>query len=197
MRLGRVTVTGGFVLVWGIMVYLDAGRIAALCLLTALLHEAGHLLFLLLCGGRLRSAELNASGAVIRTQPGQLSYKREIACVLAGPAASLAAALLFALGGDRINFAFAPARDGLAGLCLLQGAFNLLPARGLDGGRALRLMLEHRQSPRTETVVRWATLIAVWAAAAFTAAAFALGGYSPAALMIGALAVLSMIGTED
>ena len=195
MRLGRVTITGGFVLVWGIMVYLDAGRVPALCLLTALLHEAGHLFAVLLCGGRVRSAELNASGAVIRAFP--LSYGREILCVLMGPAASLACALLFALWGDRIQFGFAVTQDSLAGLCLIQGAFNLLPARGLDGGRALRLFLENRQSPRTETVTRLATLASVWTAAAFTALAFVRGGYSPVALALGALAVVSMIGTDN
>lgn len=197
MKLGRLTVTGGFALVWGIMVYLDAGPMLVLCVITALIHEMGHLLAVLLCGGRVHSAELNAAGAVIRTAPGYLSYGREIACILAGPAASLLAALLFALLGDKISFGLDFAQDGATGLCLLQGVFNMFPARGLDGGRALRLFFESRQSAYTEIVTRLATLVSVWAAAAFTAILFVREGYSPVTLVIGALTVIAMMGTDE
>ena len=190
MRFGRVTVTGGFVLVWGFTVYLGAGAELALCVLTALLHEAGHFLAVWLWGGGLESVELNASGATIRARAERLTYGREILCVLAGPAASLTAALLFALWSDTIPFGLTA-----SGLCLMQGLFNLLPARGLDGGRALRLALESRRSVCTERVTRLASYVSVWIVSALTAVAFARGGYDWIVLGIGALAVTAMLGT--
>lgn len=199
MRIGRVTVTGGFVLLWGSMVYLDAGQVAFLCLLAAFLHEAGHFAATALCGGRIASLELNVSGAVIRLKPGYgMSYAREWMCVLAGPLVSLAAALIFSLLGDTI--AFSP--EGtvpyeLAGLCLIQGTFNLLPARGLDGGRLLRLALESRAFPYTEQVTLAVTLLSMWLASVLCAFAFIKGGYGPVVLMTGAFAVFAMCGSDD
>ncbi|MDR1736546.1 MAG: M50 family metallopeptidase [Oscillospiraceae bacterium] len=187
MRLGRFTVTGGFVLLWGFMVFLGEGRLLALCLATALTHELGHLAAVWLCGGQVETIELNAAGAVIRLgRKKPLSYPREIACVLAGPFASLACALIFCF----INVTIASAA---AGMCLVQGAFNLLPAQGLDGGRALLLYLESREHPRASVIVRVTTVCAALALTAFCAAAFVYGG-GFMTLCVAAFALTAMLG---
>lgn len=190
MKIGRVTVTGGFVLLWGILVYLDAGRIPAQCLMTALLHEAGHLIAVWLCRGHVASVELNAAGAVIcLSQEHAMSYGKELVCVLAGPLVSLACALIFCLLGDTISGAYAA-----SGLCLLQGVFNLLPAAGLDGGRALNLWLNGREYAHTDTVLRVTTLCSAWVTALLCAAAFVKGGYNIAMPAAYAFALTAMLG---
>lgn len=189
MRIGRVTVRGGFVLLWGIMIYLDAGRVPVLCVLTALLHEAGHLIAVWLCGGRVASVELNVSGAVITLSDRHaLSYGKEILCVLAGPLVSLAGALIFCLLGDTMSEAYA-----VSGLCLLQGAFNLLPASGLDGGRALSLVLNGREYAHTDKVLRITTLCSAWAMALLCAAAFVGFGYNAALPVMLAFSLMAML----
>ena len=51
----------------------------------AAIHEAGHCLAVLLCGGSIHSLALTARGAVLQTSP--LSYRQEALCALAGPCA--------------------------------------------------------------------------------------------------------------
>lgn len=68
-----------------------------------------------------------------------LSYGKELAAVLAGPLANLLWGLLLAwLGGPWL----VPAGANLV-LC----AFNLLPVRPLDGGRALELLVSWAAGP--------------------------------------------------
>ena len=74
--------------------------------------------------------------------------------VLAGPAANLLAALvLTALGGERWPAA--------VGANLVLCAFNLLPVRPLDGGRALYLLVSWAAGPAAgEAAGRWAGTVA-------------------------------------
>ena len=58
----------------------------------AAIHEAGHCLAVLLCGGSIHSLALTARGAVLQTSP--LSYRQEALCALAGPCAGFLPALL-------------------------------------------------------------------------------------------------------
>ena len=58
----------------------------------AAIHEVGHCLAVLLCGGSIHSLALTARGAVLQTSP--LSYRQEALCALAGPCAGFFAALL-------------------------------------------------------------------------------------------------------
>ena len=51
----------------------------------AAIHEAGHCLAVLLCGGSIHSLAPDGGGAVLQTSP--LSYRQEALCALAGPCA--------------------------------------------------------------------------------------------------------------
>jgi len=96
-------------------------------------HEAGHLAAMAALGIRPGCICLTAAGMRIERPPGlRVSFAREIAVALAGPAVSLALAGLFRL---------LPLPPDFFWLNLGFGLFNLLPVRQLDGGRALYYLL--------------------------------------------------------
>ena len=132
-RPDRFSVSPGFLVLLGLLYYLDEGLgLLGWGLAACVLHELGHGAAVFLLGGRIRQLRLTAVGAELSldgTRP--LSYGRECAAALAGPGASLLTSVLAAR-----QRAFL-----LSGLSLGQGLFNLLPLLPLDGGRALCLFL--------------------------------------------------------
>ncbi|MDR0293147.1 MAG: hypothetical protein LBH95_03230 [Oscillospiraceae bacterium] len=144
MTVGRVKIRAGFVLLVSILVYLDRGYLLLIVFAAAALHELGHYIPLRLLGGRVTRLELTGGGigmtfSFYQKRKGVKTrllngYAREILAVLGGPAASLGFALLFSLRNGIIK-----EQAALAGMCLSHGVFNLLPMRGLDGGRVLEL----------------------------------------------------------
>ncbi len=114
----------------------DAPSLAVMTLLSALMHEGGHLLALYalgIRGGRFR-AHLNG---LVCTPRRTLSYREEILVAAAGPLTNLLLAVLFFLLcplGVAFFSSFA--------LCeLLTGLSNLIPVRGYDGERILTAYL--------------------------------------------------------
>lgn len=106
--------------------YSDGQGLLPLAVCAAAAHELGHWTAVRMLGGRVTRLRLSAAGAEMQLA-GAMGYRREIVCVLAGPAVNLVLALVLA-------------RMGLlacSGLNLAMGLFNLLPLRVLDGGRAL------------------------------------------------------------
>lgn len=131
MRLGRVEVSGGFLLLLAWLNYTDTQGLIPMAILSCVLHEAGHWLAIQAVGGEVTGLRLGMAGAAMELgRP--LSYAAEILCALAGPGVSLALAWL----GSRW-----PGGALFAGINLVLAAFNLLPVSGLDGGRALHCAL--------------------------------------------------------
>lgn len=138
LRLGKITVTPGFWLMLVGTLLVGAGEVLPLIILAALLHELGHLTALRLVGTDVEGIYFTSFGAEIRADTRYLPYGRDIFCTLAGPAVNILAAVVLArTAGDYL----------LAGANLLQGAFNLLPLTGLDGARALHLLLSWGMGP--------------------------------------------------
>lgn len=137
IRRGRVEVTGGFFLMAALLLYLDTEDLLLPVMVAVVLHEGGHWAAVRFMGGRISRLRLTAVGGELlldRTRP--LTKPRELFCILAGPAINLMAAW----GSVRLG---ANERWQLfAGMNLCLGIFNLLPVWPLDGGRALRLLLE-------------------------------------------------------
>lgn len=107
--------------------YMDRDFLVPMALLACGIHEAGHLIAICLLGGAVREIRLTAIGAeIVLDRP--LGYWQEGASALAGPGANLLTALICCGFEQGLTF---------AGLDLVLALFNLLPARRLDGGRAL------------------------------------------------------------
>ena len=135
----KVEVSPGFLLLLAGLFWLDEGTgFLPWGLLACLIHELGHGLAALACGGKIRRLSLTAVGAELSifydVPP---SYGKDTLIALAGPAANLVT------GGLFLTF-----RQQLPGVLSLGiGAFNLLPIQPLDGGRVLYALLADRLDP--------------------------------------------------
>ena len=108
-------------------------RAAAAWVLAVLLHEAGHLLAAHMLGIPLRRAGGGLFGLRLVFDFSRVPFRREAAVHLAGPGAGILSAVL-------VRAAAGPGPFSAVSLGL--AAVNLLPVRGLDGGGALRCLLE-------------------------------------------------------
>lgn len=139
MKLGRIEISGGAVAVLALLYYLDDSGAVLWVLLACLLHELGHWWAIRALGGRIVRIGISCAGAELRLSAAHpLSARGMLAAALAGPAVNLVAAWLSTLWarhgmGERLYF--------FAGINLGLASFNLLPARPLDGGRALEALL--------------------------------------------------------
>ncbi len=138
----RVQVTGGFVLLTVWFVLANGWEPLVTVLGAAAFHELGHWIALRILGAKAAALRLSVLGAAMEVDSGRLSY--------GGPVANLLAALILtALGGGRWPAA--------VGANLVLCAFNLLPVRPLDGGRALYLLVSWAAGPTAgEAAGRWA-----------------------------------------
>ena len=117
----------------------------------AVFHELSHSAAILLLGGKIHGLKILPDG--IRMEISPMTAWQEILCSLAGPLGSL---LLVLLGQHTPRIA----------LCaLVQGCYNLLPVYPLDGGRALRCLLEWFLPPKAAKKVEVVMVCAVLAAA--------------------------------
>ena len=133
----EIRVSGGFWLLAAWFALVNGWELLGTVLGAAALHEGGHLAALYLLGGRAEGLRITVFGAALETDAARLSYPAETAVVLAGPAVNLLCGLALASLG-----AWTAAGAHLS-LC----AFNLLPVRPLDGGRALQLAVSALAGP--------------------------------------------------
>ena len=135
----KLEISPGFLLLLGGLFWLDEGvGLLPWGLLACCVHEMGHMVAALACGGRMKYLRLTVVGAELSfSYCTPLSYRQDSLVALAGPAANLLAGMgLFAVGWHL------PAALGLG-----IGAFNLLPILPLDGGRVLYSLLADGLDP--------------------------------------------------
>lgn len=126
------TISGGAVLLMGVLYFLLKPVELAALLGAAAVHELGHLAALALLGAEIQSISMEACGLNIRCAALDSAFEKCFAA-LAGPAAGVG--LFFILRGVGHPLA--------AELSLWLSIINLLPVLPLDGGRALQAVLEH------------------------------------------------------
>ena len=160
----RLSVSPALVVLLFLFALIDRQKLLLQILLAAGLHECGHFFALRLFGGEIDALRLTAFGAEMRIRHSErLSYSRELAAVLAGPAVNLLCALLL----GRMAVALDWERGYmLSGIHMLLALFNLLPMRALDGGRALELAVSWRWDPEVgDRIARWTGAVAALALA--------------------------------
>lgn len=188
LTLGRVTVHPGF---WGMLVLaklIGAGEVLPLAALAALCHEMGHLAALRLAGATVEGISFTGVGVEIRADTRYLPYGKDILCTIAGPAVNLALALILSrVSGDYL----------FAGANLLQGLFNLLPVPGLDGARALYLLLSWILDPMRADTLCHIVAVCIAAGLCMTALYLVLFCHSGIFLLIAALGVLKNALREE
>lgn len=128
-----------------ILLSLEGGLPFFILMLSAILHEFGHLLALKVCGFRPRRIDILPMGALIVCPEG-LADREEIKVALAGPVFSLfgavISAVIFAVTSNiYVFFAF------FINSALL--IFNLIPNKKLDGGKALLCFLRLKKEKDT------------------------------------------------
>jgi len=130
----------------------------------AALHELGHLAAMAAFRARASRICLTAAGMRIERPPGlRVSFGREIAIAMAGPAVSLLLAGAFFAAPQATLLRVPP---DFRYINLGFGLFNLLPVRQLDGGRALYFFLcRHVNEAAASRVVTAVSLACLFFAA--------------------------------
>ena len=139
LRWRRVEVSGGFLLLAAFLFYMDTDGLILWAGLACALHEMGHCLAVLACGGRIAALRLTCVGAELLLAGGAPAGRWSRAAVaLAGPAVNGGLAFLSA----RLASRWGEEAWLFAGLNLSLALFNLLPVGPLDGGRSLAALLD-------------------------------------------------------
>lgn len=138
----------------GVGFYWLAGVIAAIVFLASLLaHELAHSLVAQRSGVRVEGITLWLFGGVSRLSGEAHSAATEALITVVGPLTSLVLGAVLFLLGIGLAAGHAPALlsvtlNWLGTINLLLGAFNLIPAAPLDGGRLLRAVIWARTGDR-------------------------------------------------
>ncbi len=154
------------------MLLCSESTVPLLCFGSSLLHECGHLLFLLLFSAGVRELSFGAGGIEIVRSQVFCGTVRECVIALGGVLVNLVlcvTALLCRRGAESRTAAV---------LCLVNGVLallNLLPVRSLDGYRVLDLLLQQSGTERRDILLRRASGAAVCAAFVCCALLFLFG----------------------
>lgn len=127
----KISCSSGFLLLLAWVHFIDREGVILSALLACFLHELGHYLGILACGGQVERLHFTVVGGNM-TLPTDLSYGKECFCTLAGPAVNLMFGILcFSREGWEV----------FGGFHYALGILNLFPVKKLDGGRALDCLL--------------------------------------------------------
>ena len=95
-----------------VLLTLDTGGMAGWCLAASVMHEAGHFLMLLACGGRPARVSIGIFGVRVEQDVhAPIGYGKNVWVSLAGPLVNgLSCGILLLLGGQRRSWCMRPWR---------------------------------------------------------------------------------------
>ena len=125
------------------------GDVFLCALVSSLLHECVHILFIVVFGGQISLITLNAAGGnIVRMQGTELSLFKEGIISISAPAFNIALGAIILLFENNNLFAM---------VNIFLGCFNILPFFSFDGGRALGYflssLLSHNIVERIKTLI--------------------------------------------
>lgn len=187
MRWGKVHISPFTPPLLVLFAFLVSPVLLAALLSAAALHELGHIAALRYYGGRISCLAITPFGAEMTVSDStQLSYGAEMLVTLAGPAVNLLLALGLGLLGKYGETFYV-----FAGAQLVLGLFNLIPARPLDGGQLLWLVMAWLCEPFTaDRVTAAVSVVFSLAISACGAAVLYRTGKSPF-LLLGSIGLLT------
>lgn len=115
--------------------------VISLCVLSSLIHEFFHILFILRYKGKPRGISFSCEGLTIHSNNEVLSFKQEMAILSAGVISNFILFICFFFLNNRFRQSFF-IEFAMCNLCL--GILNSLPLRSLDGGQMLLCVLRQR-----------------------------------------------------
>ncbi len=152
------------------LVISDPGGQIATTVMSAAIHEIGHLLTIVLCGVGFSCLNITPYGLEITTSRPYRNFYEEIAVNASGCAVNFLCYFLFRDVNSLIGFANAS---------LVLGTLNALPVLSLDGGEvvfsALSVFLPYRSACRISRLISFVTLLCMWTLAAYI---FLFSGYN-------------------
>lgn len=122
----KIKISFAFLAVVTLMFIFDSGYNALLSVTAMVLHEAAHILMLLLCGGRVAGITLSLCELNIAAEDDLLNARQKLLVALSGPFTNI----FLGVGLFQLCRAFALTN-------LIIGFFQLLPISTLDGDNAL------------------------------------------------------------
>lgn len=129
-----VRITWHFLAVITFMLSLRTGTVLY-AVLFSMLHELGHLACMLALGNKPQCVSFELTGInILRNESTSVSLTQEILTAISGPLANLILFLFFALLWGKIG---EEKFLSMASVNLILMTFNLLPIKGLDGGKVL------------------------------------------------------------
>lgn len=136
----------------------DFSVYTAIVILCAILHEAGHIASIKLCGGKIFEITVLPFGAVIHSDMFSFPYYKNALVALSGALSNIcfaaAGGIVSLFTNDRYTLFFC--------ICnLLLAAVNLVPVKTFDGGVALEaLLLMKYSSEKVDAVIDTVTYFA-------------------------------------
>ncbi len=127
-----VNISFYFAAVLTLSLLLDKTDISLYSILSALLHETGHLTSLFLFKARPKEISFGLFGMRITRGAKTLSFRQEVLTALAGPFVNIILFAVFLCCKKTLMF---------SAVNLALGIFNLLPVKPMDGGEALYFFL--------------------------------------------------------
>lgn len=175
MSKSRISVSAGSCVLLALMLLVLPIQWIFAAATAAMVHELCHIAAVYLCGGRIRSFSLGASGAVMWADA--MSPGKQLFCALAGPIGALPLVLLL------------PHMPRLAICAAVHSLYNLLPVYPLDGGHALQCILSlilPRHAPKLCSFIQLGCCIVIAALGIYACFFLGLGIYAlvPALMLL-------------
>lgn len=130
---GRVKVSESVLLIFAVALLFDTTELTMIFILSAFIHELGHLIAILLCKGKIISIKLTVFGGIINYHQQGGKLKDIIICASGAIFGLITAYISSKLG----YFTF-------SGANLILSIVNIIPVLPLDGGRIAEQILPYK-----------------------------------------------------